>query len=65
VREIRLETEHLRPLAPNQAELLPPDARVATPDPALLDRLRARLGREAVHGIEAVAEHRPERLAAV
>jgi protein ImuB len=60
VRDIRLDSEHLRPLAPGQGELFPLDAAAAAPDPALLDRLRARLGREAVHGIETVADQRPE-----
>lgn len=33
----------------------------STPDPAILDRLRARLGSEAVRGLALVADHRPER----
>jgi protein ImuB len=31
------------------------------PDPAILDRLRARLGSESVRGLALVADHRPER----
>lgn len=38
-------------------ELAEPDR---APDPALLDRLRARLGRDAVRGIRLAGDHRPE-----
>lgn len=61
VRAIALRSERLRPLAPAHAELFPADTGNATPDPALLDRLRARLGPAAVQGLAAVADHRPER----
>lgn len=58
VHEIRLGTELLAPLAPQSASLFG--------DPAprdlhrLLDRLRARLGREAVHGLALGEDYRPE-----
>jgi protein ImuB len=60
VRAISVRSEQLRPLAPRHTELFPRDAVAAALDPALLDRLRARLGRGAVLGITAVADHRPE-----
>jgi protein ImuB len=60
VRAIAVRSEELRPLAPAHAELLPTDAAVVSPTPALLDRLRARLGQTAVRGLMAVADHRPE-----
>ena len=61
VRAISVSSERLRPLAPADTELFPQDIGGATPDPALLDRLRARLGWTAVQGLAAVADHRPER----
>jgi protein ImuB len=61
VREIRLLVSQIRPFAPEERGLLPESGtHVQVPDPALLDRLRARLGREAVRGIAPVADHRPE-----
>jgi len=59
VRAIALSSETLRPLAPANGELFANAA--LEPDPALLDRLRARLGSEAVRGLALVADQRPER----
>ncbi len=55
-----------RPLAyaPEAAELWTqhrPDGAAAEPPQHLLERLRARLGFEAVHGLSLQSEHRPER----
>lgn len=61
VRAIAVVSEQLRPLAPTHTELFPRDATAAAPDPALLDRLRARLGADAVRGLTALPDHRPER----
>ena len=61
VRAIAVASEQLRPLAPAHAELFPRDAAAGALDPALLDRLRARLGAEAVRGLRALPDHRPER----
>ncbi len=58
VRAIALDSEPLRPLSARQYDLLPRTA--AAPDPALLERLRARLGRSAVRGLGLVGDHRPE-----
>lgn len=61
VRAIGLASETLRPLAATPAELFP-DSRIAcAPDPALLDRLRARLGNDAIRGLALALDHRPER----
>jgi len=62
VREIRLLVSRFRPLIPETGALFPePTALIQVPAPDLLDRLRARLGPEAVQGIALVADHRPER----
>jgi protein ImuB len=61
VREIHLHVVTIRTLHPEAVSLFPQDATTTQrPDPALLDRLRARLGRRAIRGIAAVADHRPE-----
>lgn len=61
VTALRLRTGMLLPLAPRDADLL---VRGGNADPEatarLLDRLRARLGRDAVFGVRPVPEHRPE-----
>lgn len=60
--EVRLAAHGVRPLAPESLELFPELARPGrAPDEALLDRLRARLGSDAVRGLAPVADHRPER----
>jgi protein ImuB len=61
VRAVSLDTDPARPLAPENLALFPDLGQAAAPDPALLDRLRARLGREAVRGLALVSDHRPER----
>jgi protein ImuB len=61
VRAVGLAADDLHPLPPASLALFPEAARAAAPDPALLDRLRARLGPEAVRGLALVADHRPER----
>ncbi len=60
VRAIAVASEQLRPLAPTPIELFPRDAAATALDPALLDRLRARLGAAAVRGLTALPDHRPE-----
>ena len=65
VRAISLGTTDIRPLTPGSLELFSDLdrslRRLPAPDSALLDRLRARLGEEAVRGLALVADHRPER----
>jgi protein ImuB len=61
VRAVSLGAGEVRPLAPSTLDLFPGLDRPAVPDPALLDRLRARLGDEAVRGLALAADHRPER----
>lgn len=62
VREIALVVVEVQPLQPNNLELFP-DAgrRRAEVGDHLLERLRARLGTDAVTGLGLVADHRPER----
>ena len=61
VEEVLLQVEALLPLAPQPADFFagaqPPDTLRAQ----LVERLRARLGRDAVHGTTTHADHRPER----
>jgi protein ImuB len=61
VRAIRLESEPLVPLPPQDGDLFGDPAAVPNAAAALLDRLRARLGDEALRGLARVADHRPER----
>jgi len=62
VREIVLEVEEVQPLLPENLELFPDAARrPAEAGERLLERLRARLGEDAVTGLGLVADHRPER----
>ena len=56
---IALASETLHPLPPTNAELFPDAAAATEPDPALLDRLRARLGNDAVQGLTLVLDQRP------
>lgn len=61
VEAIRLEAERLVPLPGITRDLLD-DARAAAEDwERLIERLRARLGGERVHGLRLHADHRPER----
>jgi protein ImuB len=61
VRAVALDAADVRPLVPGSLPLFPELDRSHTPAPELLDRLRARLGEEAVRGLALVADHRPER----
>ena len=66
VRELALVVDEMVTLDPRGADCSPglfPDLPGApgVPDPALLDRLRARLGPASVHGLALAADHRPER----
>lgn len=61
VEEVILEVDTMLALAPQPSDFF---ARTTPPDTAraqIVERLQARLGREAVRGIESVPEHRPER----
>ncbi len=59
VEEVSLYVVDLHPLVPHSLDLFAPGQIPA--QEALIERLRARLGRDAVHGLGQVAEHRPER----
>lgn len=61
VRAVGVVSETLRPLAATPSELFADSCIASEPDPALLDRLRARLGNDAVRGLALVLDHRPER----
>ncbi len=61
VREIRLETPRLLPLAAGQHSLFRDSAAEQKQDiEQLTERLQARLGRDAVSGLAGVEDHRPE-----
>lgn len=62
VRALALEAEDIQPLAGANRSLLPDDkaATAASQWPHLIERLRARLGTQAVHAIAVAPEHRPE-----
>jgi protein ImuB len=58
-----LRVQDLLPLAPATADLYDPvKADTDLPPAALVERLQARVGRERVHGVMAVADPRPERM---
>ncbi len=57
---IRVVADHLPGLKPVHADLFETRRQGALDWPALLERLRARLGDEAVSGIATCADHRPE-----
>jgi protein ImuB len=61
VRAVALDAAEIRSLVPGSLELFPGLNRPHSPDPDLLDRLRARLGATAVRGLALAADHRPER----
>jgi protein ImuB len=61
VRALSLDVDGIQPMAPAALALFPELDPSPDPDPALLDRLRARLGPDAVRGLALVADHRPER----
>jgi protein ImuB len=61
-----LRVQRLVTLAPESGELFPQrghstDPRQAVPAQVLVERLGARLGRDAVRGLQRIADHRPER----
>ena len=59
--EIALESELLQPLASRNLSLLPDAGQQHEAAAQLIERLRARLGDEAVLGLQRCADHRPER----
>jgi protein ImuB len=61
VETIALAAIHLRPLAASNQTLFPDRAKAAEDAAQLIERLRARLGVEAVQGLSLLADHRPER----
>lgn len=61
VRAVRLRSAALVAARAEPADLFALDRGCAAAVPRLVERLRARLGTEAVHGLRIVAEHRPER----
>jgi protein ImuB len=63
VRGLRLVARELPPFVPAAPDLFETRAQQDVPWPQLRERLRARLGDEAVHGIGHSPEHRPERVA--
>ncbi|MFG0634764.1 Y-family DNA polymerase [Pseudomonas sp. xss_2] len=60
VRNLRLLAEDLPAFVPQHQALFDPRAQQAQAWPQLRERLRARLGDEAVKGLRAEADHRPE-----
>ncbi|WP_457254862.1 Y-family DNA polymerase [Pseudomonas juntendi] len=60
VRNLRLVAEDLPAFVPQHQALFDPRAQQAQPWEQLRERLRARLGDEAVQGLSAAADHRPE-----
>ena len=60
VRAIALRADELPPFVPVHRELFDPRPQQAMPWEPLRERLRARLGEDAVHGVQAQADHRPE-----
>lgn len=61
VRSLRLSAAHIVPLAGENANLLIDADKPAGDWPRLVERLRARLGTEAVYALTAEDDHRPER----
>ncbi|AAZ96782.1 conserved hypothetical protein [Thiobacillus denitrificans ATCC 25259] len=57
---VRLRARRLQPLHGSSPDLFQRGEEAGDGD-LLLERLRVRLGRDAVYGVEAVADHRPER----
>jgi len=62
---IALETDEVVPLPDPNRPLLLEEGRLAGRWEPLVERLRARLGADSVHGLACRAEHRPERAVAV
>jgi len=63
VRGMQLVARELPPFVPAAADLFETRAQQDVPWPQLRERLRARLGDEAVHGIGHAPDHRPEHIA--
>ncbi|HVT31794.1 MAG TPA: DNA polymerase Y family protein [Rhodanobacteraceae bacterium] len=61
VHALTLVADDLPPLCPLHVDLFETRRRGALDWPALIERLRARLGEEALRGLHCVADHRPER----
>lgn len=61
VHAMTLRADELPPLCPLHRDLFDRTRAEALDWPALVERLRARLGEDSVHGLACVAEHRPER----
>ena len=61
VLELELHADELPPFVPQGADLLDQRAANALPWPQLVERLRARLGADAVYGLRVDADPRPER----
>lgn len=61
VRALRLCADELPPFVPAHRELFDPRPQQAMPWERLRERLRARLGERAVHGLRTHEDHRPER----
>jgi protein ImuB len=61
VHALRIEANDILVLAQENRELFPDRAGAQGEWQKLVERLRARLGAQAVHGLAACAEHRPER----
>jgi len=61
VRALALHADELPAFVPAHRGLFDPRAQQALPWEQLRERLRARLGAEAVHGLRVHADHRPER----
>jgi protein ImuB len=60
VEAIRLIAEEMTPLGAKESELFPVASRSSEAGAQLIERLRARLGEDAVHALEHRADHRPE-----
>jgi protein ImuB len=61
VHALTLRADDLPPLCPLHVDFFETGRREALDWPALAERLRARLGDEALHGLRCVADHRPGR----
>ena len=61
VHALTLVADDLPPLCPLHVDLFDTSRREALDWPALIERLRARLGDEALHELRCVADHRPSR----
>jgi len=60
VEAIRLISEEMIPVRAKESELFPVASRSSEAGAQLIERLRARLGEDAVHALEHRADHRPE-----